>query len=57
MRVEIKEPCPFCGSTDIRVVGSKVECWNCGATGPDAFNKEEAIDWWNESLAGGDSYE
>lgn len=46
-------PCPFCYSSDVfmdRDNGSQiVTCNSCTARGPEAQNKEEAINKWNEA--------
>lgn len=47
------KPCPFCGSTDLKVFDNSVDCKSCGATGPDLGLcvgdkcRAEAIAGWN----------
>ena len=50
--VQPKE-CPFCKSglnfVMDTIAGHWVRCSACGATGPNAKNREEAIDKWNKA--------
>lgn len=41
-------PCPFCGESKFVYRDLYVECHNCGAQGPAATDKIEAIEYWNE---------
>jgi Lar family restriction alleviation protein len=46
--------CPFCGSAMKLEVwegmrGTAIECTRCGAQGPQAFDEDEALKWWNEA--------
>ena len=47
------EPCPFCSSTNIDFIDQWMECSNCHATGPIAYNTiqahfgQEALKLWN----------
>lgn len=57
MTNELK-PCPFCGSDRIALDEEyneiikepmyRVECWNCGGTGCDTYDKDKAIKAWNQ---------
>lgn len=40
--------CPFCGSTDLYETDHRILCAGCGATGPGAITRNEAIVAWNE---------
>ena len=42
-------PCPFCGEDDFDANRLRVECLNCGATGPDStfHASKSALDCWN----------
>ncbi len=44
------EPCPFCGSRDVRssVAISRVICNECGASGPMAMIDNDAKEKWNK---------
>ena len=48
--IELK-PCPFCGSTDVRVIGDWfkkwVQCQDCCAHSGLKDDKEEAAKAWN----------
>lgn len=52
------KPCPFCGSTNLKLQSQEVEgvsfveCNNCGATGPMAYYRSDAyaVDFWNYEL-------
>ena len=48
---EIKS-CPFCGSPGAAVAGSYVRCGSCGAAGPYSCSEAEAVERWNERMAG-----
>lgn len=41
------EPCPFCGSLGVAVVGFGARCGSCGAVGPFGPTPEEAARRWN----------
>ena len=54
---EITRACPFCGEMDElypetflvdEYEYNTVRCHNCGAQGPENFNKEQAIEAWDE---------
>ena len=53
-QVETAQPndCPFCRVGDVEMNGTYksfwVKCMNCGALGPDANGRTEAIKLWNE---------
>ena len=53
MTNEVKlKPCPFCGSTDVAVIGNddrlfNVECSDCGILGPVSSSYEYAVLYWN----------
>jgi Lar family restriction alleviation protein len=46
------KPCPFCGSTDVRILGVRGfrfgHCYRCKADGPTTYPRQEAADKWNE---------
>lgn len=46
-------PCPFCGSTNTRAVGSRqdryIQCKQCEADGPLKPTNAEALTAWNEA--------
>ena len=44
------DPCPFCGSTMILIVGLSVRCHHCSAEGPFGYSVEQAIILWNERV-------
>ena len=41
------QPCPFCGSTLVALVGMVVRCGKCCATGPFGSTREDAVLRWN----------
>lgn len=50
-------PCPFCGSSDLRVHVYRgeepeafVQCHNCATCGPSGTDKDHAIERWNTRL-------
>lgn len=50
-KTETLRPCPFCGSTNLKVYGNTVECHDCDATGPDlghCYDQSEAIRRWDQ---------
>lgn len=51
------KPCPFCGGTKLEIVCfadlNYVTCNTCGVDGPDADNKQEATEVWNERATDG----
>ncbi len=68
------KPCPFCGheldEKDVQkaVYGARVQCWYCGAVGPDPFPRlvdsegktyEQALSivaaWWNKRAGEADA--
>ncbi len=52
MSVELK-PCPFCGSTNLKVWDNSVACHACDGTGPDLGHcvgevcRQQSIEAWN----------
>lgn len=42
------KPCPFCGSEDLQVRKSYVECLGCGTMGPDKSDDASACTLWNQ---------
>ena len=49
----ILDPCPFCGSASVALVGVVVRCGNCCASGPYGITREAAIQRWNERASAG----
>ncbi len=41
------EPCPFCGSLGVAVVGFAARCGSCGAVGPFGPTAMDAAERWN----------
>jgi Lar family restriction alleviation protein len=51
-----RDPCPFCGGTDIGLMdcGDNIafaQCEDCGATGPSGESEEAAAEAWNRRKA------
>ncbi len=41
------KPCPWCGGTSFLMLGPKVVCATCNASGPNRATRAEAVDAWN----------
>ena len=51
--MDLIENCPFCGSDDVELIlgynGVKyIQCLCCKSNGPEEYEKQDAIDNWNE---------
>ena len=46
------KPCPFCGSDDLRVHNSYVECLGCAVAGPDGLDHAASIRAWSNRIDG-----
>ena len=48
-------PCPFCQGGQFSIYTQRrlyaVQCHNCGAVGPTAYSRQEAMALWNERSA------
>ncbi len=46
-RIPDLEPCPFCGSLGVAIIGFAARCGSCGAVGPFGPTEVEAAKRWN----------